>query len=249
MKVSLIIPAYNEEYRIIKTLEQASSYMDAVFTDYEIIIADDGSSDGTCKVVEPFLNQHIKLYKLMHGGKGETVKQAMLQATGDYLFFLDADLPYSLDNIKIAVDIFRKDDPGLVIGARDLFNEISSSPYPWYRSIMSNVFSFIVNMVLKLNIKDTQCGFKGFKRDIAHQIFPFVTINGFGFDIELLFIARKHNIAITRIPVELIHSEGSKVFIIKDTIKMICDIVKVKSNNRKAYYDRNSNYVKNSIID
>lgn len=237
MKISLVVPAYNESKRIIHTLEEATYYMKSHFECYEIIIVDDGSTDDTVAIAETFSNLGVKVLKQPHAGKGKTLKSGILAATGDYIFFTDADLPYALDNIEVAIKHFKDETTALVIGARDLYHAENGIPYPFYRNIMSKAFSFIVNLFLNLDVKDTQCGFKAFKKDTAHTLFPLVEINGFGFDIELLKIARLNHLKIVRIPVKLMHSSGSKVNPFKDSIKMLRDIKTVYKNAKRGLYE------------
>lgn len=237
MKISLVIPAYNESNRIVNTLDQVTRFMNETYQDFEIIVADDGSKDNTVEIAKSFKNRGVTVLSFEHAGKGSTLKQAILQASGDYIFFTDADLPYELKNMTTALNRFSNSTAGLVIGARDLYHEFDGIPYPFYRNLMSKAFSFVVNSVLKLGIKDTQCGFKGFRKDVAHAIFPKITVLGFGFDIEVLTIAKLNKYNIERIPVSLMHSKGSKVNAIRDTYKMLKDIFIVKSNIKRGIYE------------
>lgn len=241
MKISLVIPAYNESNRITHTLDKITQYMNQTFKDFEIIVADDGSEDNTVEIAKSYENLGVTVFSFKHAGKGNTLKQAIMRATGDYIFFTDADLPYALENMSVALEQFAESKVDLVIGARDLELQKDGVPYPFYRNLMSKAFSFVVNFVLKLGIKDTQCGFKGFTKEVAHTIFPQITVLGFGFDIELLTIAKLNGYQIHRIPVNLTHSKGSKVNAIKDTYKMLKDIFTVKSNTKRGIYEINSN--------
>ena len=125
----------------------------------------------------------------------------------------------------------------LIIGSRDLYKDKPDIPYPLHRELMSKTFSVFLNTVLRLGIADTQCGFKGFRGKVAKHIFQYTTINGFGFDVELLHIARKHNLEIYRIPVNLTHDKDTKINIITDSFKMIRDVFKVKINDWNGKYN------------
>lgn len=239
MKISLIIPAYNEENRIINTMDRVFKFMDKNFNDYEVIVVDDGSTDGTVEILRDYKSSNLKIVvQPQNMGKGFAVKTGMLMAKGSYCFFMDADLPYRLDSIIEAIDVFKKTNSHLVIGSRDLFVGDSDTPYPFYRKFMSKMFSLFINTILNLKISDTQCGFKGFTNYAAKDIFPPITINGFGFDFEMLYIARKYKMSIECIPVNLRHTVGSKVNIIVDSLRMMKDAFKVKLNDWKGLYNR-----------
>lgn len=237
MELSLVIPAYNEEKRILHTLEMVMPFMDKHFSQYEVLVVDDGSKDRTVAIVEEFKHPHLHVASLKQNmGKGMALKQGMLLAKGKYIFFMDADLPYPLESINEALAVFYANKADLVIGARDLYQEKSDVPYPLSRKIASAVFSLFINTVLHLNIPDTQCGFKGFTRAATKVIFPQLTIQGFGFDFEMLYLARKYDYHIERIPVNLRHSGDSKVHIVKDSVKMVQDALRVRMNDWNGAY-------------
>ncbi len=237
MKVSVIIPAYNEEKRIKKTLETVSEYMEKTFPDYEVLVVDDGSKDKTCQVVLPFLNDKIRL--LSYGenrGKGAAVKYGILNSSGDFVAFTDADLPYPIENIQKALDLLKKENCDFVLGARVLKG--GEKKYPLTRRIMSKVFSYMVRFIIGLNVPDTQCGFKVFSRECASDIFSKTTINGWGFDVEAIFIAVKYGYSFKRLNVELFHDiNGSKISAVRDSFNMLSELKKIKKNDRKKLYD------------
>jgi dolichyl-phosphate beta-glucosyltransferase len=238
MEVSLIIPAFNEEKRITHTMECVSKFMNKHFKSYEVIVVDDGSTDGTIDVLKTYHDVHLKIISQgRNRGKGQAIKTGMSYAKGDYCFFMDADLPYPLNSMIEAIKVFRKTGADLVIGSRDLYKEKPDVPYPLHRKIMSRMFSLFINGILHLGISDTQCGFKGFTNNAAKGIFPMITIDGFGFDFEMLYIAKKYHLDIQQIPVNLSHTGGSKVNIISDSLKMMRDALKVRINDWKRLYD------------
>lgn len=239
MELSLVIPAYNEEKRITHTLEMVMPFMDKHFTSYEVVVVDDGSKDDTVAIVEDFGHPCLQVISLgKNMGKGMALKQGMLLAKGKYIFFMDADLPYPLESITEALAVFYAKKADLVIGGRDLHKAEADVPYPVSRKIASAAFSGFINLVLHLNIPDTQCGFKGFTRAATRVIFPQLTVQGFGFDFEMLFLARKYEYHIERIPVNLRHSEDSKVHIIKDSWKMFRDALQVRVNDWNGVYNK-----------
>ncbi len=239
MELSLVIPAYNEEKRIKHTLEAVMPFMDNHFASYEVLVVDDGSTDGTVAVVEALGHPCLQVVSLKKNmGKGMALKHGMLLAKGKYIFFMDADLPYPLESITKALHVFYAKKADLVIGGRDLYQEQSDVPYPLSRKIASAVFSRFINAVLHLDIPDTQCGFKGFTKAATRVIFPQLTIQGFGFDFEMLFLARKYGYHIERIPVNLRHSVDSKVHIIRDSWKMFRDALQVRTNDWNGVYNK-----------
>lgn len=235
--ISVIIPAYNEEKRIGKTLLKMSEYMASSFSDYEILVVDDGSLDNTKRAVEPYLSDKVKLLSYEDNlGKGGAVKHGVKNATGDIIIFTDADLPYPPENIKRAEEIIETSGVDFILGVRTQAE--GGKKYPLKRRIMSKVFSFFVKTITGLDVHDTQCGFKAFKRDCAKAVFDKTTIFGWGFDVEAIFIAIKYGFSYTRLSVELYHDiGGSKVRAIKDSAKMIKELKKIKENEKNGIYD------------
>ncbi|MGE4283450.1 MAG: dolichyl-phosphate beta-glucosyltransferase [Clostridia bacterium] len=243
MDVSLIIPAYNEEKRIIGTMEHILEFMNRHFHEYEVLVIDDGSTDNTVEVLKRYHDYPLRVFSQeTNKGKGQAIKTGMLQAKGKYVFFTDADLPYPLSGMIEAIDIFSKTEAHLVLGSRDLYKERPSAPYPLHRRLMSKAFSIFINGILGLRIADTQCGFKGFHQNAVKTIFPLVTINGFGFDFEMLYIAKKQGLKMELIAVDLSHSEGSKVNIVSDSLKMMANAFKVRINDWRGYYESSDSY-------
>ena len=237
MAVSIIIPAYNEENRIEQTLAAISGFMAENFSDYEILVVDDGSRDNTREVVLNFGDENIKV--LSYGenrGKGGAVKYGMLNASGDFLICTDADLPYGTECIKKAADILSEGNCDFILGARS--DEGSENKYPVIRKIMSFCFSLAVRIITKLNVPDTQCGFKAFTKACAQDIFSKTTISGWGFDVEAIFIAIKKGYRYKRLSVLLSHDEeGSKVNAVSDSLKMLGELKKIRKNNKNKLYD------------
>lgn len=237
--ISVILPAYNEEKRIKKTLDSLCSYMECVFPDgdYEILAVNDGSCDGTASVISAHNGKNLQLLDYRpNRGKGGAVKYGVEHAQGNIILFTDADLPYPPENIKKALVLFQKEPYDLILGSRE--HAENGQKYPWYRTIMSRCFSLLVDSVLHLHVSDTQCGFKCFRRDAAKKIFKAITLTGWGFDVELIFLAKKYGYNIGRLPVQLYHeNSGSKIRIIHDTITMIKEVKRVKKNEEAGIYD------------
>lgn len=231
MKISLVIPAYNEEKRIEKAIHEAKKYFDATDYEYEIIVSDDGSSDGTVKRAK---DAGAEVICLKHAGKGKAVRAGILKSKGDIVVFTDADLPYDLTLIEKAAEEINA-GAGVVIGSR--YNG-GYGAYNFKRLLYSKVFSFITNSLLHLNINDTQCGFKAFEKDAAKRIFSCAAIDGFGFDTEILYIAKIAKIRIDIVDAMMLSSpESSSVHPIRDGFRMLADIFVIRKNSKKGMYN------------
>ena len=236
--LSLVIPAYNEEKRIGKTLEVFYEYLYKTFPEFELIVVNDGSKDNTLAVLQSYKEKMPKLKLLTYEknrGKGGAVKYGVENAEGDYVFFTDADMPYPIENVEHAYGIFEKTGADAVLGKRKQTE--NGEKYPWYRNIISKAFSMFVNIVLHIHTTDTQCGFKGFTRKTAQKIFSVSKLTGWGFDVEIFFLADKYDMKIERIEVELFHNnEGSKINVLKDSIKMFRELLCIRKNNKLGLY-------------
>lgn len=237
MKISVILPAYNEEKRIGKTLDVVCNYMEENFTDYEILVVDDGSRDNTKEVAQNYPCDKLSL--LSYGenrGKGGAVKHGILNSSGDIVVFTDSDLPYPVENIKKAADLLLSTSADFVLGTRK--NTTGKGEYPLIRKLTSFGFSLMVRMIVGLNVSDTQCGFKAFSSACAKEIFKKTTICGWGFDVEAIFIAQKLGYKYKRLTVELFHvEEGSKINLAQDIVRMLGELFKIRKNNKNGLYD------------
>lgn len=236
--LSLIIPAYNEENRIGKTLEVFYDYMQKTFSEFEMIVVDDGSTDDTLLLLKKY-QENMPCLKVLtyekNRGKGGAVKFGVENAVGDYVFFTDADMPYGIENVEVAAEVFEKTGADVVLGKREQAK--NGKKYPWYRTFFSKGFSLMVKIVLGIWEEDTQCGFKGFKAESAKKIFSKGRLEGWGFDVEIFFLAKKYGMKIERICVELSHDkEGSKISVLRDSLNMFCELLKVRKNDRMGLY-------------
>ncbi|MBR5236961.1 MAG: glycosyltransferase family 2 protein [Clostridia bacterium] len=232
--ISVIVPAFNEEKRIEKTVKAIEEILLKQEDAFEIIVVNDGSRDKTEEVVKTLENTHIRLLSYeKNKGKGGAVKYGVNNAVGDYIIFTDADLPYPPENIEKAKNLLTIND--VVLGIRQ--KSLTGQKYPWYRTVMSKAFIFFVQSVLHLKEKDTQCGFKGFRKEAAQAIFERVYLTGWGFDVETIFVAHKLGLKIGRIEVELFHeNKNSKINVIQTTLSMMREVFQVKKNNKKGLY-------------
>lgn len=241
MKISVCIPMYNEAAIIAENAQKLWAYMEENFVtpegerDYEIIYSNDGSKDGCDKIVESLGLPGIKGVGYENNkGKGYAVKTAMLASVGDIVMFTDADLAYGTDVITQMVDTFDANpDSQLVIGSRNL-SEDGYSNYTLIRKIASKAYIKVLCIVGGFKLSDSQCGCKGFRRQAVDQIFPRLEVNGFAFDFEALLWASKFKYKITEMPVSIkVHGE-SKVRIVRDTLKMLRDILRMKMRINKV---------------
>ena len=239
-ELSIIIPAYNEEALIAGTLDGLQTYLSARSEKFEIIVVDDGSQDGTVASIQAWKNRSGTDLRVLinqkNMGKGFAIRRAVLESRGLYLIFIDADLPYEL----YAIDDFLKalhSGCDLAIGSRVLpGSEVRGVPALRYAA--GQIFSWMVQAVLFRGLPDTQCGFKSFKSAAAKEIFRRLTIGGFGFDVEMLFVARKLKFAIQPVAVHMIeHRHRSRVRLFVDSLKMFGNLFMVRWMDWQGKYD------------
>lgn len=228
MQLSVIIPIYNEEKTIKSSLLTLYNYLISSFKTFEIIAVNDGSTDNTLKILKTINFIRLISYE-KNKGKGYAVKRGILLAKGEFLFFTDADLSFPPENILRGIFLLNSDKSEYVVGTRKNKKET----YPLVRRILSKGFSNAVHFLLKLDINDTQCGFKGFRRTIAKNIFPRVQDTGFCFDIELLFLLKTENLKSSTLPVTFSHKDTSHIRIFRDSLNMFFSLLKIKFRSKK----------------
>ena len=237
--LSVIIPVYNEEKRLPKTLEKIDGYLKKQAYDSEIIVVSDGSTDKTVEITENLMKK-IKNLKILdfkeRQGKGFGVKRGLLAAKGEYRIFTDADNSTSIDQVEKMWPEFEK-GYDIIIGSRDIKGAVLAVPQPWLRRVVfGGGFRLLRKIIIGLwKIKDTQCGFKGFKEKAAKDIFPKITILGFGFDPEVLVIAKKMGYKIKEIPITWVNDVESKVKL-KSVVKMFLETLKIRINAISGKY-------------
>lgn len=241
MKISVCIPMYNESAIIANNAKRLWEYMESNFVndlgerEYEIIYSNDGSNDGCDNIVRDLNLPGIIVTGYEHNqGKGYAVRTAMLQAQGDVCMFTDADLAYGTEVIKQMVEEFDKNPQSqLVIGSRNLSGN-GYENYTFLRKLASKTYIKVLCIVGGFKLSDSQCGCKGFRRDAVKEIFPRLEVKGFAFDFEALLWATKLGYRITEMPVSIkVHGE-SKVRIVRDTFKMLRDIISMKKRINKT---------------
>ena len=208
--LSVIIPAYNEEARLPDALDEVTAYLDAHYPDAELIIASDGSTDDTESIAREFAEKspRVRLLSLPHRGKGHAVKQGMLEATGAVRLFMDVDLAVPVELIAPFVEATQNAD--VVIGSRSI-EGAERSGEPLSRRIGGRVVGRATRLILGLSVSDTQCGFKAFRAEAAELLFDGQRVDGFAFDAEILYLARRWGMRVTELPVTWRYGEMSTV--------------------------------------
>lgn len=242
--LSIVIPAYNEEKRLPQTLDRVLSYLAGARPmsrrgNTEVIVVDDGSSDGTVAVADGFAKLHPNVRVLKNPGnrgKGYSVRHGMLDAAGEWVLFSDADLSAPIEEIEKLFRAVAEQDAAVAIGSRALDRSLIGVHQSWFRENAGQVFNLLMRLIVGLPFWDTQCGFKLFRRDAAGAVFSRVKIEGFGFDVESLFLARKLGYKTVEVPVRWNHAEGTKVSMVGDSLKMFWDLALVRWNSLSGRY-------------
>ncbi|MFW6282989.1 MAG: dolichyl-phosphate beta-glucosyltransferase [Minisyncoccales bacterium] len=232
MKLSVVIPSYNEAERLPSTLKDIDNYLKKVDYNYEIIVVSDGSTDKTAQKIRELMKEinNLRLIdRKENKGKGYTIRQGLLESKGEYRLFTDADNSTSIDQVEKIWPEF-KDGADIVIGSRDIEGAKLVPPQPWWRQRVGDIFNLMVQTTLGLwGIWDTQCGFKAFKKEVVETILPKCRIDGFAFDPEILILARKEDFKIKEIPIEWKNDPDSKVGF-SSMFKMGKDLFKIRFN-------------------
>jgi glycosyltransferase involved in cell wall biosynthesis len=238
-RLSIVIPAYNECLRIEDALERVMRCIEARKWDAEVLVVDDGSTDETPAIVQRWMLKYPRLHMVRNPGnrgKGYSVRNGLLQSAGDIVMFTDADLSSPMEEaerLMKAID----DGADVAIGSRWLDKQRQTKHQPLYRRFFGRCFNWVTRRVMGLPFKDTQCGFKAFRREAAQVIFRLQTIERWGFDPEILFIARKLKYQIVEVPVTWGHDERSRMSYLKDGMKMLEEMYEIRRNSVRGRYD------------
>ena len=226
---------YNENGIIAETARTLSAYMEATFDDYEIIFSNDGSTDGCDKTVEALGLPHVRVVGYVRNrGKGCAVRTAMLAAEGDIVMFTDADLAYGTEVIGRAYDtLAAHPDADILIGSRNLSSD-GYEGYTFIRRLASKAYIKVLCLVGGFKLSDSQCGCKAFRRDAVQRIFTRCEVNGFAFDFEAILWATKLGMTFSEMPVKIINHRESKVNVLRDTVKMLRDLRRMKKRIKRA---------------
>ena len=237
--LSIIIPSYNEELRLPATLERIAAYLSTYAREAEVLVVDDGSEDGTAAAAESYRSKILRLRVISNGvnrGKGYSVRHGMQEARGRIALFTDADLSAPIEEAGKLIDGLETND--VAIGSRAMDRSLITVHESPFREFAGIIFNKIVRSILWLPFVDTQCGFKAFRRERCGIIFEQQTIERFGFDPELLYLARRHGLRAVEIPVRWGHSPATKVSMLHDSIQMFIDIFTIRWNSLVGRYPR-----------
>ena len=226
-KISLIIPAYNEAAIIKNTIETALSFLERNYSDYELIISDDGSTDKTEIIARGINDPRLRIIgHKPNKGKGCAVREGMLSADGEIVVYTDADLAYGIEAVGELIKKLKDEGTEIAIGSRKLHPE-GFEDYPLIRLLASRLFSFLTGLLAGFHY-DTQCGLKAFSSRSAKKIFSRCKSDGFAFDFEVMMLAKGLSYSVTQLPVKIINHRDSKVQVLRDSIKMFGDIIRIR---------------------
>lgn len=236
--LSLIIPAYNEAERLPRTLPAVIDFVERQPFQSEVIIINNNSHDDTAAIAQEFAAQYpfIRVLDEMTQGKGAAVRTGMMAARGDFLFMADADFSMPVEEVSKFLPPALS-DYDVAIGSREAAGAMRYNE-PAYRHLMGRVFNFYVKVLAIPGFEDTQCGFKCFRREAAMDILPYQTIDGWAFDVELLFIALQRGYRVVEIPVDWYYGANSRISPVRDTINMIREVLHIRANGWNGRYSQ-----------
>lgn len=243
--LSIILPAYNEEKRLPPTLQRIADYLRKQTYRSEILVVENGSRDRTVEVVREFQASAVQdedpfqVHLLQTAkGKGNAIRHGILCARGEYLLISDTDLAVPIEELdKFLPPALGADAYAIAIASREVEGSVRHGE-PFYRHLMGRVFNLLVRLLAIPDLHDTQCGFKVFHRAVARRIFPLQRIEGWGFDVEVLYIAQRHGFVVVEVPVDWYYGQDSRVRPFYDTFTMIRDLLEIRRSGRAGYYNQ-----------
>lgn len=236
--LSVIIPAHNEEQRLPPSLLELHSFLSKQNYQAEVVVVENGSSDRTFEVAKDFITQmpYLRVLQEKMPGKGLAVRSGMLAAQGRYRIFCDADFSMPVEEINKFIPV--TDQPyDVAIASRELPTSRRINE-PEYRHLIGRIFNSMVRWSVLPGLQDTQCGFKAFRDEVAEQVFRIQTLQGWSFDAEVLVIARRLGFVISEVPITWYYKPGTRLHIIKDSLKMAYDLLTIRRNARLGVYER-----------
>jgi len=235
--LSIVFPAYNEELRLSETLQRTLAFIRAQAYPAEILVAENGSNDGTFEIARSLaaLHPEVTALHLEKAGKGRAVQTGMLAAKGQYRFICDVDLSMPIEEIPRFLPPQVK-DVDIVIASREAPGAVRYDE-PWFRHFIGRIFNNMVRWVVLPRLQDTQCGFKCFSAEAVETLFPLVTIPGWTFDVEILAIAFKKGYRVKELPIPWYYRPHSKIRVMRDSVRMAADLLKIRRKLRRGEYD------------
>jgi len=235
--LSIIIPAYNEENRLPHALGQVFAFLEQQSYAAEVLVVENGSTDGTLQLAQQYTQDYpnLRVFHEPGRGKGLAIRRGMAEARGEYRFVCDVDLSMPVEEINhflppaltdFDIAIASREAPGAV-----RYNE------PYYRHLTGRVFNYLIRLLVLPGIQDTQCGFKCFRAAVAVDVFRCQTLTGWSFDVEILYIARRHGYRIAEVPIRWHYSPESKIHILRDSWRMFRDLLTIRQNAQRGAYD------------
>jgi len=241
LTLSIVIPAYNEARRLPSTLDEVFAWLEtSAYRDTEVLVVDDGSTDDTAKLVEVRCALEPRLRLLRNPGnrgKGYAVRHGMLKAEGDWILFSDADLSAPIEELPKLLNAAEKRGASIAIGSRALDRSLIGVHQSRWRELSGIFFNRLMRLITGLPFSDTQCGFKLFRRDAAHRVFPLQRLDGFSFDVEDLFVAQTLGIRAIEVPVRWDNVEGTKVGMMQG-IASFLDLLRIRMNWLQGLYPK-----------
>ena len=241
--LSIVVPAYNEGTRLRKSLRAICTYLNEYHPGAELIVVNDGSADDTAaaaraELANPGSVRASVISYQSNLGKGRAVRLGLLASRGDIALFMDADLSTPVTETPKLVDPILRDECDVAFGSRALDRSLIGVHQPWRREQGGRVFNLAVRLATGLPFWDTQCGFKAFRMRACRPIIEGATIDRFGFDVELLYVAYRAGLRLKEIPIRWNHAEGSKVNVISDSVAMLAEVGRIRQQARRGVYDR-----------
>ncbi len=237
--LSIVIPAFNEERRLPRSLDQVLAYLNTHKHSTEIVVVDDGSSDGTAKIAAEFARKFPQVRLVRNPGnrgKGFSIRHGVRESRGEWVLFSDADLSAPIEEMEKLFQAIEQEKAHVAIGSRAMDRSLIGVHQSWFRENAGRLFNLLMRLIVGLPFWDTQCGFKLFRRDAAEQAFGKGIIDGFGFDVEVLFIAQSGGHKIVEVPVRWNHADGTKLSLFGDSVKMFTDLLRVRWNQITGKY-------------
>jgi len=236
--LSIIIPAYNEELRLVRTLPDLRAWLEQQETTWEVVLVDAGSSDRTLEVFHEHFSQEEgrSFHNNDNRGKGYAIRRGIHEAKGEVLLFSDADFSTPIEEFPKLYQ-FLQDGYDIAIGSRSLPDSNVEIHQAWYREGMGRIFNLLLQLIVLRGFIDTQCGFKCVRRKCILPLLPLMVVDGFCFDVELLFLAKKAGLKIVEVPVTWVNDPVSKVHILKDSSKMFLDLLWIRFRDWFGQYD------------